>query len=130
MSEISKAQQTVKTYLTKCLSLSHKAHDCLFQASDLEFEDNKALAQIKRESSLAYLSQAYTCAQLSNYAYLQVIEEHGEWQEFESVFHKFEVFNKEFLSSYSISHSPQWTDIEFNSFKELCEDFLLNLSSI
>lgn len=112
-----KTQELIKIlvkYLKKALSSSKKFHELIF-------DDNKNTYKVN--SAIAHLNQAHNYIHIANSLYLQHSEP-GECSEFETTIHKFDVFNNEFLSSYSTNHSLQWTDIEFSNFEEECNNFL------
>lgn len=112
--EISKVKEILKVYLEKALYSSTKF-------DELIFADDKTDATM--HCAVMHLNQAHTCINIANLQYLQYSEP-GECLDFEEVIHKFNVFNSEFLRSYSTNHSLQWTNIEFEAFKEACQHYL------
>ncbi|KHS56200.1 hypothetical protein QX51_15365 [Terrisporobacter othiniensis] len=101
-------------YLKKALYSSREFHTLIFDDNENTYKVN---------SAIAHLNQAHTYIHIANSLYIQHSEP-GECSEFETAIHQFDVFNKEFLSSYSTNHSLQWTDIEFRKFEEDCNNFL------
>lgn len=112
--QINKIKDILKIYLEKSLYSSKEFNELIFAD---EKSDNKVL------SAITHLNQANTYVNLANIQYLQYCES-GECTDFEDVVNKFNVFNNEFLSSYSTNHSLQWTNIEYIQFKEACQHYL------
>lgn len=113
---VEKIREILKIYLKKALYSSDKFIKLIFSDDKTDYEI---------QSAITHLNQAFTCIQLANIQYLTYCE-NGECNDFEEVVQAFNVFNHEFLSSYSTNHDLQWTSIEYYKFKEECENFLTN----
>ena len=93
---------------------SEKAHTILFK--DSNNTQNELVSSTYLNKAISYMCSAksiYIC----NYELL-------ERDEIENIFSKFDAFESEFLSNISSNHSHQWTDIEFDDFKESVCDFI------
>lgn len=117
---IEKTKEILSFYTKKASYSTMKFHELIF---DDEVNFSKNINVKKLNSALLHLNQGLTYINLANLHYLQYCET-GECTEFEDTVYKFNVLNNEFLTSYSTNHSLQWTDIEYNAFKESCDDFL------
>lgn len=65
---------------------------------------------------LTFLNRAHTYLVSAELLYMENIDLFGERNEFELLFHQFNIFNKEVLDNIRTNHSHQWSDIEFRAF--------------
>ncbi|MBX8942546.1 hypothetical protein RKS58_02445 [Lysinibacillus capsici] len=68
--------------------------------------------------ALAYLTEAHNYYVNAQTLLIDNVELLGERNEFDELFHRFSVYNKEFLTNARTDHSHQWSDIEFRDFVE------------
>lgn len=121
--DFNKFKSIIDGQLKKGLYLTAKFHELLF-----DHELSKS-ADYKIHTATLCLSEAFSCINSANMLYLSNCED-GECQEFESLVHKFNVFNDEFINSYSTNHSLQWTNLTYNEFLDSCKTYSKELSEI
>lgn len=90
------------------------AHSILFK----EFDDsrNEIIAAL-------YINKAISIMSAAKAVYICNIEK-IENQEVEEIFNRFDVFESELLTNIATNHSHQWSDIEFNRYKDAFEALL------
>lgn len=89
---------------------AHYAHKTLFKNIHSESSVQKIPV------ALSYLTEAHTYFVNAEIYLSENISVLGERNEFDSLIHKFSVFNQELLNNARTDHSHQWTDIEFREF--------------
>ncbi len=82
--------------------------DTLFQDDPIKDSSLFALAHLNRAIS------RMSAAESLYYSQYEVLNR----QEIEHIFHTFDVFSSEVLTSLSTGHSLQWTDIEYDRFTQ------------
>jgi hypothetical protein len=116
-----------KEYLGKLLlegfiSAMH-SHKTLFKTLHSEKESHGLTI------ALAYLTEAHNCYLNAETLLVDNVQLFDIRSEFETLFHRFSVYNDELLTNARTDHSHQWSDIEFrnfvDSFKEVAN--LLNI---
>lgn len=105
-----------KEYLSKLvlngfISAMH-SHKELFK-SVFKNDDNQKLTV-----ALTYLNEAHTYYVNAETLLADNVEIFDIRSEFEELFHRFSVYNKEVLTNARTDHSHQWSDIEFRAFVE------------
>lgn len=108
--------KVLKTMVHKAMFASEKAHDLVFAD------------KIDIPVALAYLNKAISFMSSAESFYYS---QHDELchDDIEQVFHQFDVFSSEVLTNFETNHSHQWSDIEYNSFKELFDNSVLAFSN-
>lgn len=104
----------IKQTLRYALLTSTEAHKILFKNSNNK--QNELIAT-------TYLNKAISLISTAKAIYISNIEE-LESYDVEHIFNTFDIFESEFLTNLSTDHSHQWTDIEFERFKDSVELFL------
>lgn len=104
----------IKQIIYDALKSAEKSHSILFK--DSFNKQNELIAT-------TYLNKAISLISTAKAIYISNIEK-LEKAEVENIFHTFDVFESEFLENLSSNHSHQWTDIEFQKFKESVESFI------
>ncbi|WP_063221101.1 hypothetical protein [Bacillus cereus] len=79
---------------------------------------HKYIFEKKTNVSMAYLTEANTFFTNARILYSQNLDLESLEIDMETLFHRFRVFNNELLECVATDHSHQWTDIEFNAFKD------------
>ena len=104
----------IKRTIREALETSKTCNEILFKDSFNKTNElvaatylNKAISLISSVKSIYY----------SNLAEL-------ENNEVEGILFQFDTYSSEFLNNLSTDHSHQWTDIEFEKFKELVNSFI------
>lgn len=87
-----------------------KAYEHSREAHDLVVEED-----VDSNVALAYLNSAIS---LMNSAKAINVCMYDKLQDFDDIYHTFNVFSDEFLNSCATGHSYQWTDSEFIAFEE------------
>ncbi|MBS6504556.1 MAG: hypothetical protein KH415_23625 [Clostridium sp.] len=93
---------------------SKDAHETLFK--DYRNEKNELISGILLNKAIS----SYSCLKAFYYSNLNDLEDYRV----EDILNKFDTFINEFLNNLSSGHSHQWTDIEFNAFKNSVFDLL------
>ena len=88
------------------------SHKTLFKTLHSE-NDTHGLA-----IALAYLTEAHNYYVNAETLLADNVELFDIRSEFENLFHRFSVYNKELLTNARTDHSHQWSDIEFRNFVE------------
>ena len=99
------------------------SHKTLFK-SVLSDDEPKILA-----IALAHLNESHNYHLNAETFLVDNVELFGERNEFESLFHRFSVYNDELLTNARTNHSHQWSDIEFRNYVESFKpvSYLLNI---
>lgn len=103
--------QELKKLIHYAFRTSEHGHEILFKDS---YNTQNALI------AATYINKAISLMASAKAVYISNIEQ-LENHEIEEIFGAFDTFESEFLSNLSTNHSHQWTDIEFERFKELVE---------
>lgn len=90
------------------------AHEQLFK--DSHSKENEVVSALYLNEAISLMSAA-KAVYISNHETL-------EKYEIEELFNLFDVFKSEYLTNISTNHSHQWTDIEFNRYKEAAEPLI------
>jgi hypothetical protein len=107
----------LKSLFDKSSCASAKAHELIFERNKGNHKLLAATMYLNKAVALMSAAKAiYICNLDALYTY-----------DIESIFHKFDTFESEFMKNLSEDHSHQWTDIEFNSFNESYQSFLRKL---
>lgn len=93
---------------------SSNAHEQLFK--DSHSKENELVSAL-------YLNEAISLMAAAKAVYISD-HETLENMEVDDLFHLFDVFKTEYLRNVSTSHSHQWTDIEFNRYKDAAEPLI------
>lgn len=109
-----KKMDYLKQVISSAFRASEQAHKILFK--NLNSKQNELIAA-------TYINKAISLISTAKAIYMSNIEQ-LERDEIEDIFHTFDVFESEFLTNLSTDHSHQWTDIEFDKFKEAVQFFI------
>jgi len=91
-----------------------KAHEILFE--EYNNRENEMIAAFFINKALSLMA----AAKAIYYSNLQDLEK----TELEDIFEQFSILESEFSSNYLTNHSHQWTDLEYQKFKEYIESFI------
>ncbi|GEQ22247.1 hypothetical protein CBU02nite_27530 [Clostridium butyricum] len=114
MTNSQKQVEVVKKLLKDTFNASAKANEILFK--NYLNKHDEFIASIFLNKAIAIVA---SCKAIY-YSNLENLED----DRVENIFSKFDIFNNEFLNNISTGHSHQWTDIEFNSFKDSVAELL------
>lgn len=104
----------IKKSIRSAYNESKTAHDILFKNYRNEHDEVIASIFINKAISIMSACKAVYYSNISNL----------ENNEVESIFHKFDTYENEFLENIRTQHSHQWTDIEFESYKDTLSNFI------
>ena len=104
--------QAIKNFIYSAYTSAKEANNILFR--DINNKCDELIAA-------AYINQAISFVLSCKALYYSNLKE-LENTNIEDIFSTFDIFSNEFLTNLSSSHSHQWTDIEFNSFKDSIEE--------
>lgn len=108
----------IKKSIKNCYYTCNRANNILFRTDSNSNSTNEVVA-------ISYLNKAISIMESCKAVYFACINE-LENITVESIFNTFETYTNEMLNNYSTNHSHQWTDIEFNHFKDAV-DLLIDL---
>jgi hypothetical protein len=109
--------ESIKTLIREAAWASKECCEILAQdTDDITDRANEFLA-------VPFLNKAISFMAAAQAVYICEYENLGNPQ-VENIFFRFSVFESEALNNFKTWHSHQWSDIEFNNFKEAC-GFLL-----
>lgn len=108
----------IKSSIKRCYFEAYQSNKALFRTSRNTNTSNEIVA-------LSYLSKAISIMESCKAVYFSSLED-LENSSVEDIFNKFETYSNEVLSNFSEDHSHQWSNIEFNAFKDSISE-LINL---
>lgn len=117
MSDIVRLVEIAKSLIKETFFYAQDAHEFLFK--DYPNEKNEFISGILLNRAIS----SYGCLKSFYYSNLNELED----SRVEDILHKFDIFSNEFLNNLSSSHSHQWTNIEFEAFKESVIELIGNI---
>lgn len=106
----------IKRSIKRCYLEAKRSDDILFRDSEYKNASNEIIA-------VSYLNKAISIMESCKAVYFSCIEE-LENSTVEHIFDKFEIYSHEVLNNFSIDHSHQWSNIQFDEFKDSVEQLI------
>ena len=103
----------IKNTLKQAYLATKKCHDLVFEDGERHIQDFKASIYLSQAVSLMSSCKS---VYYSNFEFLANIQ-------LEDIFFTFDVFVREISNNISTGHSHQWTDIEFENYKNTLDGF-------
>lgn len=104
----------VKNLIRDTYYYSKDAHQTLFE--DYRNEKKELISGILLNRAIS----SHSCLKAFYYSNVNELEDYRV----EDILNKFDIFSNEFLTNLSSGHSHQWSNIEFNAFKESVSELL------
>ncbi|MGN9161242.1 hypothetical protein [Clostridium sulfidigenes] len=100
-----------------------RSYFACYSANEILFDDKELSNASNEIKAAAYINQAISIIESCKALYYSRIEE-LENAEVEHIFNKFDNLSNEFLNNFSTFHSHQWSNIEFENFKDAVNAFI------